>query len=128
MARAGPVYSVYGNGQALDIDMTQTGTDACLLPSVVSVVLTGPDGAAAGSAESTPKSAATLSLTPGGRAKLRIDWVSQDCFTSGQPAAGGRVEWADPVGRESLVIQGLAQDAVAPCHSVFGVSDLQPLS
>lgn len=127
-AQAGSVYSIYGNGEAVDVTITQHGPGACLLPSVVSIVLTGSNDATLGSANSSPGSAPPLTLTAGQQAKLRIDWVSQGCFSPAPAAASAIVEWATPQGSGSLAIQGFGQDSVAPCHSAFGVSDLQPVS
>lgn len=125
-AKAGPAYTVYGNGEAVDVTVSLNGQTPCRLPSMVTVVLADKSGTAISSAQSDPRSVASLTLAAGRQARLRIDWVSQGCFSPGQVAAGGKLEWATPQGSRSSVIQGLGQDSVAPCHSAFGVSDLQP--
>ena len=123
-AQAGPPASVYGNGEAVDIIVTQNGQAACVIPGTVTVVLTGPDGAPEATARSSPPGEPTT-LRTGGQARLRIDWVSQGCFAPAATAAGGRIEWSGPAGPDALIIQGIGQDSIAPCHSVFGVSALQ---
>lgn len=126
-AKAGPAYSVYGNGEAVDVTVSQVGRGACRIPSVVTVVLTDKNGTAISSAQSEPQSGTSLTLAAGQTAKLRIDWVSQGCFSTAQVASGGELEWATPQGSPSSLIQELGQASVAPCHSAFGVSDLQPV-
>lgn len=128
VASAGPAYSVYGNGEAVDVTVSQVGTGACRMPSTVTVILTDKSGGTISSAQSSPQSGELLTLAAGHQAKLRLDWVSQGCFSAGAVAAGAELEWATPKGSPSLVIQGLGRDAVAPCHSAFGVSALQPAS
>ena len=123
-AQAGSPTSVYGNGEAVDVTVTQNGQAACVIPGAVTVVLTASDGAPVATAHSSPPAAPTT-LRPGGQARLRIDWVSQGCFAPSATAAGGRIEWSGPTGPDALVIQGIGRDSIAPCHSVFGVSGLQ---
>jgi hypothetical protein len=124
-ARAGPTEPFAGNGARIVVTVHETGTRPCLVPASVEVRLTNPQGATEAEALSTPATNARLAIGPSTDAVLSMTWVRLECFSPTAAAARGYVDWSSPSGRVAVNISGIPEDAVAPCHDAFGVTNLQ---
>jgi hypothetical protein len=91
----------------------------------VEVRLTNAQGATEAEAIGPPAATSTRAIGPFTGASLSITWVRQGCFSPTVDAAGGYLLWNNPSGSVEVNIAGIAEDDLAPCHDVFGVTALQ---
>ena len=124
-ARAGPAEPFAGNGARIVVTVHATGTRPCLVPASVELRLTDAHGATEAEALSAPATTARLAIGPSTDAALSMTWVRQGCFSPTADAARGDIDWSGPSGPVEVNISGIAEDAVAPCHDAFGVTNLQ---